>query len=436
MLIEKLLLHVLIILAPVLIQTSLLEHHRLGKSPVFIGVLHGVSAFMCLIFAYESFGLYWDFRYIPLVLSMLYGGRKAGVIVFLFILAARVIHGGDAIVFGFISAFLAGILPFLISNRFWTFPPRKRVTFAVLLGFWPALVMLGILLSFAFISGVPVSGNREMGIYVLIFGGIQVLGVGIAAQLNEWMIEKKLMREEIMKSEKLNTLGELAASIAHEVRNPLTVVKGFLQLMKKQVKGDHEEYLKIVLSELGRAEDIINDYLNFAKPELEKVEKINVKEVLSDVTVLLNAYALKEGVYLEADLREDGYLLSDRNKLKQAFVNIIKNAIEATPPQGSVTIHLEVTHTQVIITVTDTGKGMTKEQIARIGTLFFTTKDQGTGLGTSVSMRIIAAMGGLVHYSSIVNKGTVATISLPLNNEKLAKFDSKPANTYENNQNA
>ncbi len=436
MLVEKLLLHVLIILAPVLIQTSLLENHRLGKSPVFIGVLHGIAAFMCLIFAYESFGLYWDFRYIPLVLSMLYGGRKAGVIVFLFILAARIINGGDAIVFGFISAFLAGLMPFLISSRFWSFSPRKRVKFAVLLGFWPALVMLGILLAFAFISGVPVSGNKEMGIYVLIFGGIQVVGVGLAAQLNEWMIEKKLLREEILKSEKLNTLGELAASIAHEVRNPLTVVKGFLQLMKKQVKGDHDEYLKIVLSELGRAEEIINDYLNFAKPEFEKIEKINVKDVLSDVTLLLNAYALKEGVHLESNLKDDGFLLTDRNKLKQAFVNIIKNAIEATPSQGSVTVSLEVTHTQAIVRINDTGKGMTKEQVARLGTLFYTTKDQGTGLGTSVSLRIIEAMGGHVHYSSIVNKGTSATISLPLNSEKVVKYDSKSANTYMNNQNA
>ncbi len=310
------------------------------------------------------------------------------------------------------------------------------MTFAVLLGFWPALVMLGILLAFAFITGVPVSGNREMGLYVLIFGGIQVLGVGLAAQLNEWMIEKKLLREEIMKSEKLNTLGELAASIAHEVRNPLTVVKGFLQLMKKQVTGDHDEYLKIVLSELGRAEDIINDYLNFAKPEFEKVEKINLREVLSDVTVLLNAYALKEGVYLEAHLHEDAHLLTDRNKLKQAFVNIIKNAIAATPPQGNVTVNLEVTHTQAVITVADTGKGMTKEQVSRIGTLFFTTKDRGTGLGTSVSMRIIGAMGGHVHYTSIVNKGTVATISLPLDSERQGKYESKPSNTYSNNLNA
>ncbi|MCA1064262.1 ATP-binding protein [Rossellomorea sp. AcN35-11] len=436
MIIEKLLLHVLIILAPVLIQTSLLENHKLGKSQTFIGVLHGIAAFMCLIFAYESFGLYWDFRYIPLVLSMLYGGRKAGIIVVIFILAARIINGGDALIFGFFSVFSAGILPFLISNRFWTFPPRKRVTFAVLLGFWPALVMLVILLSFAFISGIPVSGNQEMGIYVLIFGGIQVLGVGLAAQLNEWMIEKKLLREEILKSEKLNTLGELAASIAHEVRNPLTVVKGFLQLMKKQVKGDHEEYLKIVLSELGRAEEIINDYLNFAKPEFEKVEKVNVKEVLSDVTILLNAYALKDGVSLEADLKVDGFMLTDRNKLKQAFVNIIKNAIEATPPQGKVDVHLRVTGSQAIITVEDTGKGMTKEQINRLGTLFFSTKDQGTGLGTSVSLRIIEAMGGHIHFSSIVNKGTIVTIDLPLNSEKVARVDSNLDNTYINNLNA
>ncbi|MCA1056089.1 ATP-binding protein [Rossellomorea aquimaris] len=414
MIIEKLLLHVLIILAPILIQTSLLEHHRLGKSPVFIGILHGIAAFACLIFAYESFGLFWDFRYIPLVLSMLYGGRKAGLIVMVFIMAARIINGGDALLFGFISLCLAGLLPFLISNKFWSYTPKKRITFAVLLGFWPAFVMLGILLSFSLIRGIPLSGNIEMLTYVLIFGGIQVLGVGLAARLNEWMIEKSILREEIIKSEKLNTIGELAASIAHEVRNPLTVVKGFLQLMKKQVKGDHHEYLTIVLSELGRAEEIINDYLNFAKPEFEKVEDVNLREILTDVTLLMNAYALKEGVHLEVNSNEDVYLKTDRNKLKQAFINVIKNAIEATPSQGNVTVGVEVKGNLGIITIQDTGKGMTKEELSRIGTLFFTTKDRGTGLGTSVFKRIVEALDGVVHYESEVNNGTTVTVQIPI----------------------
>ncbi len=419
MLTEKLLLDVLIILAPVLIQTSLLENHKLGKSPIFIGILHGIAAFVCMIFAFKAYGLFWDFRYIPLVLSMLYGGRKSGIIVLFFILFARVIDGGDAILFGFISALLAGILPFLLSNRFWTYSPKKRVKFAVFLGLWPAMVMFGILLSYSLIQGILISGNKEMLTYILIFGGIQVLGVGLAAQLSEWMIEKTQLRDEILKSEKLNTLGELAASIAHEVRNPLTVVKGFLQLMKKQVSGPHHEYLTIVLAELGRAENIINDYLNFAKPQFEKLEKLNVREVLLDVTLLLNAYALKEGVHLEEQLQEDGFLLTDRNKLKQAFVNVIKNAIEATPSQGEVKVKLEVKDSIAIITVKDTGKGMTKEELDRIGTLFYTTKDRGTGLGTSVSIRIIEAIGGNVQYSSEVNKGTLVTISLPLKAEEM-----------------
>ena len=278
---------------------------------------------------------------------------------------------------------------------------------------------MGFYYHYSLIKGILISGNIEMLTYILIFGGIQVLGVGLAAQLSEWMIEKTQLRDEILKSEKLNTLGELAASIAHEVRNPLTVVKGFLQLMKKQVSGPHHEYLTIVLAELGRAENIINDYLNFAKPQFEKLEKLNVREVLLDVTLLLNAYALKEGVHLEEQLQEDGFLLTDRNKLKQAFVNVIKNAIEATPSQGEVKVKLEVKDSIAIITVKDTGKGMTKEELDRIGTLFYTTKDRGTGLGTSVSIRIIEAIGGNVQYSSEVNKGTLVTISLPLKAEEL-----------------
>ncbi len=419
MIIEKLLFHTFIILTPVLIQTSLLEHHKWSKSPIFTGVLNGFATLTCLAFTYEFAGLYWDFRYVPLIIAMVYGGRKAGLIVLAFMLIGRTIMGGDILFHGLASAVIASVIPYYFSRGFWKMSPVKRVVTAQFIGLWPIAIIF--LMLFAFNLPSQFLSELHSITFILQFGLVQVIGIGIAARLNEWMVEKKVMREEIIKSEKLNTLGELAASIAHEVRNPLTVVKGFLQLMKRQAKGEEDEYLAIILSELGRAEEIINDYLNFAKPQFEKVERVHIKEILSEVSILLNAYAVKENVFLESHLDDDGILLTDRNKMKQALINFVKNAIEATPPKGYVSISLQVSEENAVITVKDTGKGMSKEEIARIGTMFYTTKNQGTGLGTSVSLKIIETIGGHVTYSSEVKKGTTVEITLPLRNEKLKR---------------
>lgn len=253
-------------------------------------------------------------------------------------------------------------------------------------------------------------------INVLLFGAIQTASVWFATVLNEMYVERKYMKKEIQKAEKLNTLGELAASIAHEIRNPLTVVKGFLQLMHKQEKGPNYQYLSLVLSELNRAESIIDDYLNFAKPQFDKIERIHLSESIRNVHYLLQAMATKEGVELECDLDEAVYVQTDRSQLKQVLVNLIKNAIEATPANGKVKIKLEKLSEKIVVTISDSGKGMDPEQLERIGTLFYTTKDRGTGLGTSVSLRIIEKMNGTITYKSELGKGTEVVIILPDNN--------------------
>ncbi|WP_456272208.1 ATP-binding protein [Bacillus sp. AK031] len=417
MLAEKLLLHVFVILAPILLYTSFFENRRIGQSPYFIGMMYGISAILCLTVSFYSYGLYWDLRYVPLVLAILYGGPVAGLITFLSILGARTFMSGDALLFGYVSATLAASVPFLYVKRFWKFQAKKRIITAIGLGVWPSLIMLFILISWLLFSENPVSNTNELLVYVILFGVIQIIGIGFAAMLHEAVIERRLMKKEMQRAEKLNTLGELAASIAHEVRNPLTVVKGFLQLMKSKEKDDNYQYLTLILSELGRAEAIINDYLNFAKPQFEKIEKLELSSTMTDVVALLQPLAIKQGVELESDLKSDVYLHTDRNQFKQALVNIIKNAIEATEHGGNVHVRLTASSHQADIRVKDTGKGMTKEQLSRIGTLFYTTKDKGTGLGTMVSLRIIEAMEGKITYKSELGKGTHVQVQLPLNRQ-------------------
>ncbi|MEK3806194.1 ATP-binding protein [Bacillus sp. FSL H8-0547] len=411
MLAEKLTLHILIVLVPVLIYSVFFENRRMVNSPYFSGILYGAASFLCMIFAYYEYGLYWDLRYVPMVLALLYGGPAAGLIVFGFILAARTYLGGDALLYGYLSACLALIIPFLFSKRFRKYKPKKRVQLSIIIGFWPTMIQLSILLAYLVANGMA-AGNK-LFFYVFIFSILQVMAIGVSSKVLEAGIERKMMKHEIIRTEKLTTIGELAASIAHEVRNPLTVVKGFLQLMGKNHKND-EQYMSLIMSELGRAESILTDYLNFAKPKLKQIEEFQLSDLIMEVIQLLHPLAVKHGVRLSYQLNPGLYIETDRSQLKQAFVNLLKNAIEATPAGGSVRAQLYSKKMNAITVITDTGKGMNAEQLSKIGTVFYSTKDEGTGLGTTVSIRIIETMKGRVAYKSEVGLGTEVTMILPL----------------------
>jgi two-component system, sporulation sensor kinase B len=422
MLAEKLLLNMLITISPVLIYSVLADNKRKLDSPVVCGLLQSMAALTCMIFSYANYGFSWDLRYVSLILAFLYAGPVAGGMVFTTIFTTRIIMGGETVLFGLVNTVLIAVVPFLILNRFWRFTPNKRVILTAIIGAWSLLVCFLSLTAFHSVKGQSLTINTNIP-DLLIVGLIDTIAIAIAAKLNEGLVEKSRMKEEIQRAEKLNTLGELAASIAHEVRNPLTVVKGFLQLMQQDEKGKNYDYLSLVLSELGRAEAIINDYLNFAKPQFEKLEEFPLVHVLSEVKMLLEPFAVKQGVQLESSLDTSNFqLLTDRNQLKQALVNLIKNAIEATPEGGKVTLTYKLKDNHAYIYITDTGKGMDHDQLARLGTLFYTTKDKGTGLGTSVSLRIIETMKGKVSYESKLGIGTEVTMILPEGKKEIVNF--------------
>ncbi|WML42912.1 ATP-binding protein [Neobacillus sp. PS3-40] len=412
MLAEKLLLHLLITISPVLIHSVLLENKRTKYEPVLCGFIAGIASVLCMIFTYKNYGLYWDLRYVPIILSFLYCGPLSGGITVLLALLARSMMDGGNLLFAFIICAVSITAPLLVIKKFQNYSPRKRIQTAIITGIWPLIVsFLGLFVN----SGFQGSLHRlSLGYDIFLLAFIHVLSIGLSSKLIENFCEKKRMTAEIERAKKLNTLGELAASIAHEVRNPLTVVKGFLQLMKQEEHGKNYEYLSLVLSELGHAETIISDYLNFAKPKLDKIEKFQINDVLSEIMLLLDPLAMKNGVQFESELIGSIYLTTDRNQLKQALVNFIKNAIEATEQGGKVSIRLIQENNLGIIYISDTGKGMTEEQLTRIGTLFYTTKEKGTGLGTSVSMRIIETMKGKVTFMSEPGIGTEVKMILPI----------------------
>ncbi|MDF2669962.1 MAG: hypothetical protein K0R67_2268, partial [Paenibacillus sp.] len=225
--------------------------------------------------------------------------------------------------------------------------------------------------------------------------------------------ERKDAEELLLRSEKLLMAGQLAAGIAHEIRNPLTSIKGFLQLLSSQMK-DKQDYMDIMKSELNRIEAITSELLLLAKPHAQAYHEQDLQLLLQQVVSIMEPQAILNDVEISYTYVGSAYLIRcDENQLKQVFVNLIKNAIEAMVDGGVVEVQLEQQGDYAVVSITDTGCGIPEEELAHIWQPFFTTKEKGTGLGLMVSYSIIENHNGKIHVNSRANKGTTFTVRMP-----------------------
>jgi two-component system, sporulation sensor kinase A len=228
-------------------------------------------------------------------------------------------------------------------------------------------------------------------------------------------IQKRMETNEMLrKSEKLAVVGQMAAAVAHEIRNPLTPIKGFMQLLNTE-KEINPVYLKIVLDELQRVETIISEFLSMAKPHTEKTSIVRVDAVVKQVVQLLQTEALMKNMQLNvysADLIPP--IIGDSNSLKQVFMNVIQNALDALSKNGQIDVSIFSDESEVIVKIMDDGCGIPKERLSKLGEPFYSTKEKGTGLGLMTSYRIIESHKGKIHIESVEGKGTTVTINLPV----------------------
>ena len=227
--------------------------------------------------------------------------------------------------------------------------------------------------------------------------------------------EKKQTEDLLRKSEKLSIVGQLAAGVAHEIRNPLTSLKGFLQLIQSRTSEFHE-YFGIMLSELERINNIVSEFMLISKPHAAQFKRIDFRTMINDVISLINTQAIINNVQIVLRLEtEKTELIADENQLKQVFINLLKNAIEAMPDGGDINICVAGNKEECLaVTVSDTGCGIPKERILQLGEPFYTTKEKGTGLGLMVSYKIIEAHRGKIRISSELNRGTSVEVILPI----------------------
>ena len=222
--------------------------------------------------------------------------------------------------------------------------------------------------------------------------------------------EMKITEEMIRNTEKLIFAGQLAVSIAHEVRNPLTTVRGMLQLSGKEVKP---HYYSTMMSELDRMNLIVSEFMILGKPQNVVFKEEHCLPILQEVLHVFDFQASMNGVTIRSEFIESLEIRCDRNQIKQMFLNILKNAIEALPFGGEIDIRLDVENFYQRIRIHDNGEGMTDEVMRKIGEPFHTTKPDGNGLGMMIVRKIIASHKGRMTIDSKVGEGTTVDMFLP-----------------------
>lgn len=401
------------ILVSILIYYILLDHgKRLNQyRKTLITACMSIPIILCMKFPiYIDEYCVHDLRQIPFIIGTLYGGWPVGAALLVIILTVRFAFYGFNLL-TLIVYIVIFIITALFSSKFKNFNRKNKLNSSILL-----ILFLGILTSF--ISLVMSDYFRITDAYVFYFIILPPFIIGLAVYIMEILKDAILIRTQMVRLEKMEIVSQLAASISHEVRNPLTVVKGFVQLLKdsdisQEVK---EQYIKHIVRELDSAESIISEYLAFAKPAIEKVDTILINREIGYVIEMIRPLANMNLVNISEQLTP-GTTRGNIQHFKQCFLNLIKNGIEAMPNGGELSIVSYINNSGMIIEISDNGIGMNKEQINRFGEPYYSSKEKGTGLGSMVAVKTIQTMNGSLHINSLLNKGTTISVTLPVYHE-------------------
>lgn len=351
-----------------------------------------------------------DLRYIPFILASLYGGYKMAFPLYIVLNIERFLIGGEGIIQSFIYSSVVFLVIPALHTWFIKLNSHKKMIYGTVTSF----VNVGIYLLSLSLQ-IPV--NREfwtLSFYTVIYYIVVMI---IMIILIERIFTNIKVRETIIYSERLNALSELSASVAHEIRNPLTVTHGFLQLLQqsKTNTSTEQQYIEYSLKELKRAEDIVSEFLALSKPQCENMVYSNFKNEIEYVKNIIIPYANLYHVTVQITFNNSLNKEYDKNQFHQCFINLLKNGIESMKETGGI-IYMDVyeKNNKIIIKIKDNGNGMTKEEIQQLGKAFYSTKEKGTGLGMLMVYNTIHKAKGKIEVESEKGKGTTFLITLPV----------------------
>ncbi|WP_449539543.1 ATP-binding protein [Ferdinandcohnia sp. Marseille-Q9671] len=403
--------HVLIVIFPILLYYLLVIQDksttpRLHTRKLLVMFLIILLLTMTFPVSYAN-GFSYDFRIIPIILALLYLGLLEGMVVILIMLFYLLVSGDTGVLLSFMNYTVIIIIFYFLKKRFHSLMLHSKL-------FTLSCIYSVIVLT----RGITLIKNNEMEqiFIMLLFSFITWITLLLVILLIENLEQQIKIHNELRRSEKLNVISQLAASVAHEVRNPLTTVNGFLQLINQDqnITEKQRSYIDITLSELQRAQSIINDYLSLAKPNNSSTHVVNISEELTKTVELMTSYTNIQNIEVTSSIEDSLFINGNKDEIKQVLINLIKNAIEAIDKDGLLQITAFPKNQDIIVKITDNGHGMSKEQLSRIGTPFYSTKDKGTGVGLTICFQIIDQLKGSIDVESAVGKGTSFIIKLPM----------------------
>jgi len=259
-------------------------------------------------------------------------------------------------------------------------------------------------------------------IYPLVESDGEVKGSIIS--IRDISVDKELA-SELKRQDRLNSFGLMAAGFAHEIRNPLTTIKTFTDIMPRKIEDERfkGKFLDIVPKEINRLNNMIQEILDFSKIRVPKVNGLKLSKLVDDSLQLLGDAMSDKEIEIENELAGDLEAYGDEERIKQVLLNLIINAIDAIDKKGRIRISGETDSEMVVVRISDDGAGMSEEVMEHIFDPFYSVKSKGTGLGLFVSYQIVKECGGDIRYESVYGKGTVALLSLPRQKMKGGRYE-------------
>ncbi|WP_251553725.1 ATP-binding protein [Neobacillus muris] len=366
-----------------------------------------ITLYLTMFFpVYIGNGAEFDLKFIPIFISLIYGGPLLGFIAILALLIMELsVHGAQ----GFIMLinYTIIMLPLLLVRK-WYLRTSMQKKMAVAFCCYLAITIT----RFIFLINIE---RNDLFVYLLLFSIVSFLSLGFTIYLIETNDRQLYMIQQLQNAEKLNSISQLAASVAHEIRNPMTTIRGFMQLLKDEenLTANQQLFVKISLEELNRTQAIIDDFLSLARPNKNECQLINISLLLKEAIEFMKPYGTISGVQISAKVTDDLYINGYQHEFKQLMINLMKNGIEAMPNGGELSVIACSDPKSHVVMIKDEGIGISETQLKQLGQPYYSTKTRGTGLGLLISYNIAKRMQGKIIIDSKVNVGTVFTLTFP-----------------------
>lgn len=351
-------------------------------------------------------GMEFDLKLIPIFIAYFYLGRTDSILLVAVLLLLQGFLEIEKLGVTSINYIVILILFFAIEKMYKDTSIKKKIALGLFVYALITSTRLAALIN---------SGNAEDYLYLLVFSLVSFFALSVTIYIIEMTNFQLKMMHELHKAEKFSAISQLAASVAHEIRNPMTTIRGFMQVLQgeRNLSDDQNLFISISLQELDRTQTIIDNFLSLAKPNTGGMTKINLSRLLREIIDFMRSYSHLANTELVEGIDKNLWIKGDAHEIRQVFINILKNGIEAMPGGGSIYIIAKIDKDYVKVQFRDEGIGMKKSQLERLGHPYYSTKEKGTGLGLMISYDIIQRMRGKIVVDSEEGKGTTFTILLP-----------------------